>query len=728
MNRVLIAGHPNSGKTELFNALTNSHARVGNWSGVTVEGQSAPLCLPTSQFMIHDLPGLYALMDNPESEDEKLARLTITQSQPGLILNVINACQLERQLFLTSELLELGAPVVIVLSMMNLARSKGITINTQLLSERLACPVLVFEPEQTESIEHIKRALQCSELSPRLATPCKLAFSPELSQRIAQYQLEACAAGLPEARSFFEATQRLLQQAAYPDVDLELANARYTAIHELAVAVEQHPQTQTDRMTAAIDSVLLHRHVGVPLFLLIMYGMFFVSIHVGGIFQDFFDQASNTLFVQLPAQVLHTLHCPDWLVGLIADGLGKGMNTTLTFIPVLGAMYLCLTFLESSGYMARAAFVMDRLMRLLGLPGKAFVPLIIGFGCNVPAILATRTLENKRDRALTIFMSPFMSCSARLTIYTVFASAFFPESGQNLIFFLYLLGIVVAVGTGLILQKTLFPSQLAPLLLELPPYHLPRLKRIGRISGHRLQTFLVRAGRLILPVCFVLSLANLIPGPDFGEHTYPSLLAYLGQQLTPLFTPMGLEPENWPATVGLLTGILAKEVVIGSLNTLYQQIGHVHVAQSATSIANAFVMALQTIPDHLNHLWQSFLHPLTSKVQTQSLSAETNALMKQHFRNPASVYAYLTFILLYLPCVSTMAAIKQETSSKLMWFSIFWSFGVAYTLAIIVYQGATFSLHPLTSFNWIVGIALFLFAFFYILRYFPSRFGVQHAL
>lgn len=420
------------------------------------------------------------------------------------------------------------------------------------------------------------------------------------------------------------------------------------------------------------------------------------------------------------------LRCPSWLTQLISEGIGKGLNTTLTFIPVLGAMYLCLTFIEGSGYMARAAFVMDRLMRLLGLPGKAFVPLIIGFGCNVPAILATRTLESKRDRYLTIFMSPFMSCSARLTIYTVFVSAFFPENGQNVIFILYLLGIIVAVLTGLMLQKTLFPSQLSPLLLELPPYHRPKFKRLCKMTSYRLKTFLKRAAQLIIPVSFVLSALNLIPANFFHPEGAPSLLAYLGQLLTPLFAPIGLEAENWPATVGLLTGILAKEVVIGSLNTLYHQISNLTIENPALSITETFMLGLYSIPDHLFHLGQTFLHPLMSKVQT--LSPQTNDIIKHYFKNTASVYAYLTFILLYLPCVSTMAAIKQETSSRFMWFSVLWSFFVAYVLAILVYQVASFDLHPLESIIWIIGLSFMVWGFILCLRRLPQRFGVGHAI
>lgn len=721
MTCALIVGHPNSGKTELFNALTDSHAQVGNWSGVTVESQIAALYHENHEFQIQDLPGLYSLMDLPENEDEKLALHAITQGQADFFINVVNATQLERQLFLTSELLELGRPMIIVLSMTKLAQAQGLSIDLKQLSESLDCPVMIFEPDHPQHLMHIKHQLKSEIIAQHAPTPLDLPFPAELTDYLYSKQLGF----IPATR--FSAIQSLLHTSGIPDVDLHLANGRYHVIHEIALKAQSIQQTQSEQWTASLDKILLHRYLGLPLFFCIMYGIFFFAIHMGGIFQDFFDLSSNALLVQLPAQVLQSLHSPNWLIQLVSDGIGKGLNTTITFIPVLGAMYLCLTFIEGSGYMARAAFVMDRLMRLLGLPGKAFVPLIIGFGCNVPAILATRTLESKRDRYLTIFMSPFMSCSARLTIYTVFVSAFFPENGQNIIFALYLLGITVAVLTGLMLQKTLFPSKLSPLLLELPLYHCPNFKRLSKMTLYRLRNFLKRATQLILPVSVVLSALNLIP-THLVNPTSPSLLEFIGQQLTPLFSPMGLTPENWPATVGLLTGILAKEVVIGSLNTLYHQVSHIALTTSSTSVIDTLLLGLYSIPDHLLHLGQSFLHPLMSTVQTQSLSAQTNDLMKHYFKNTASVYAYLTFILLYLPCVSTMAAIKQETSSRFMWLSVGWSFLIAYLLAVVVYQVTSFSLHPYESLIWLLGLSAMAGGVILSLRHYPRFFGAPHAI
>ena len=274
------------------------------------------------------------------------------------------------------------------------------------------------------------------------------------------------------------------------------------------------------------------------------------------------------------------------MIALCANGIGKGINTTLTFIPVMAAMYFFLALLEASGYMARAAFVVDKVMRMLGLPGKSFVPMIVGFGCNVPAIMAARTLDSERDRLLTVLMSPFMSCSARLAIYAVFVAAFFPTGGQNVVFSLYLIGILMAVLTGVLLRKTVLRGPTSPLILELPAYHRPSFRRLAKETARRLHYFITRAGRFIIPVCVILGGLNALTlhgGLSMNDASSPSILSWIGQSLTPIFAPMGLHPDNWPATVGLLTGTLAKEVVVGSLNTMYAQMVHNRSMASCTN-------------------------------------------------------------------------------------------------------------------------------------------------
>jgi ferrous iron transport protein B len=302
--------------------------------------------------------------------------------------------------------------------------------------------------------------------------------------------------------------------------------------------------------------------------------MFMFTINIGSAFVDFFDQSIGALFVDGLSKVLLQLDLPQWFIVLVTQGVGGGIQVIATFIPIIGFLFMFLSALEDSGYMARAAFVMDRFMRMIGLPGKSFVPMIVGFGCNVPAIMATRTLENQRDRILTNLMNPFMSCGARLPVYALFAAAFFPVGGQNLVFGLYLLGIAIAVLTGLIMRHTLFKGESAPFIMELPAYHLPTARGVFIRTWDRLKSFLFNAGKVIIPMVLVLNFLNAM-GTDgsFGqENSNKSVLSEIGRGLTPAFKPMGIEKDNWPATVGIFTGILAKEAVVGTLDALYSQL------------------------------------------------------------------------------------------------------------------------------------------------------------
>ncbi len=445
---------------------------------------------------------------------------------------------------------------------------------------------------------------------------------------------------------------------------------------------------------------MLNRWLGIPLFLLVMYSMFFFAINFAGIFQDFFDIASTTIFVDGFSHLLHALHAPQWLIAILAVGIGKGINTTVTFIPVIAGMFLFLSFLEDSGYMARAAFVVDRLMQAMGLPGKSFIPLVVGFGCNVPAIMSARTLENPRDRILTVMMSPFMSCGARLTIFAVFVSAFFPHGGQNIVFLLYLIGILCAIITGFIVRHTLLSGQSSPLLMELPAYHAPRLGLLLQNTWMRLKGFVFRAGRLIVPICVLIGALNAMTMSN--GH---SILANLGEWLTPIFSPMGIHQNNWPATVGLLTGILAKEVVIATLNTLYTQVGHLAVwKETGFHFWAGMQQALQSIPNNIGSLADAFKNPILATAKDSSLTPGMIGVMSSRFDGPVGAFAYLLFVLLYIPCVSTAAVTARELGKTWMCFSLLWNTLMAYAIAVIFYQVATFSLHPAESMFWILSL------------------------
>lgn len=453
MTHVLLVGNPNCGKTTLFNALTGDNQRIGNWPGVTVEKKTGEFFLDEQRIKITDLPGVYSLVANADgiSQDERIAAQAVVSTQADCIINVIDACHLERHLYLTSQILELGTPVILALNMMDIAQQRGITIDINALSQRLGCPVVAIQAHKMVGIPLLKQAL--TQL-PQVIMPWTLPLSKPIQEVLIALENQLINEGYSQSLAFYQARRiaegdvLLLGQALSKNLaslnpeeanlDILLADARYQKIHEIVISVQKKRSDASEHFTAKVDRVVLHRFWALPVFFAMMYLMFLFAINIGGAFQDFFDISTDTLFVQGTAWLLEQIHAPNWLIALLANGVGKGINTTLTFIPVIAAMFFFLSLLETSGYMARAAFVVDKAMRALGLPGKSFVPMIVGFGCNVPAIMAARTLDSERDRLLTVMMSPFMSCSARLAIYAVFVAAFFPSGGQNIVF-LYIL-------------------------------------------------------------------------------------------------------------------------------------------------------------------------------------------------------------------------------------------------------------------------------------------------
>ena len=728
MTHIMLVGNPNCGKTTLFNALTGDHQRVGNWPGVTVEKKTGQCSIGGAVINVTDLPGVYSLVSSHKgaSQDEQIAARAVATLDADFIIDVIDACHLERHLYLTSQLLELGRPMIVALNMSDLAEQRGISIDAGKLSQRLGCPVVTLQAHRKVGLADLHQAILKGIRSQEIPVPIKLQLPTSIIEALTVIEQRLLArydnANLVPylARRVLEGDsllvgdddiQHVLEDILeIADVDVLMADARYKTVHQVVEVVQRKRSDASEHLTAKIDRVVLHRFWALPIFFAMMYLMFLFAINIGGAFQDFFDISTDTIFVQGTTWLLQQIQMPSWFIALLANGVGKGINTTLTFIPVIASMFFFLSLLETSGYMARAAFVVDKAMRVLGLPGKSFVPMIVGFGCNVPAIMAARTLDSEQDRLLTVLMSPFMSCSARLAIYAVFVAAFFPHGGQNVVFSLYLIGILMAVLTGFLLRKTMLRGQASPLILELPSYHKPTLRRLLKETSLRLRYFLIRAGKMIIPVCVILGGLNALTihgGVSTADASSESVLSLLGQWLTPVFSPMGLHQDNWPATVGLLSGMLAKEVVVGSLNTLYVQMGH--LAQSSVSGFDFFgslAAAAWSIPQNLAGLGGALLNPIVASAPDGALSQSVYGIMYQHFDGKIGAYAYLLFILLYIPCVSTMAAIRQEASRKLMWFSIAWSFIVAYAAAVLFYQLATFALHPQQSVAWFLGVVL----------------------
>jgi ferrous iron transport protein B len=746
--KIGLLGNPNSGKTTLFNALTGARQRVGNWPGVTVEKRSGWFRQDDLQVEVIDLPGTYSLSAIDTSIDESIARKYAATGEADLIVNIVDAANLERNLYLTTQLLDMGVPVVVALNMWDVAKARGLKIDAAKLSSALGCPVIATVSNHGDGVDSLREAIirLGGAEAPQGASPVR--FTPAVEQvlgELAGMLKDSAAAeagnrrgdaglrwdaiqlleGDPERRARLapdqvgrlDALQTALEEEQEEDADILLADARYGFIGAATKAAVKRPGRISHTLSDRIDRVVLNRWLGIPIFLGAMYLMFVWTIHVGGAFIDFFDILFGTLFVDGVGAAASALGSPEWLTVLLADGVGGGLQTVATFIPIIAFLYLFLSALEDSGYMARAAFVMDRFMRSAGLPGKAFVPLIVGFGCNVPAIMATRTLESDADRKTAIMMSPFMSCGARLPVYALFAAAFFPTSGQNLVFALYLLGVLVAVLTGYVLRKTLLPGEVSPLVMELPPYHVPGGRNVAIRTWDRLRTFIFRAGKVIVPMVMILSILNAL-GTDgsFGhENRESSVLAEVSRTVTPAFEPMGLEEENWPAVVGVFTGLFAKEAVVGTLDALYTQLGtEGAAAEAGVDIWGGVTEAFATIPENLAGLAGAMADPLgigVGEIGTigaaateQGVEAATFGAMQERFDGQIGAFAYLLFILLYFPCAAAIAAVYRELDMGWTIFAAAWTTGMAYGTATIAYQIGVFARDPASSAAWIAAM------------------------
>jgi ferrous iron transport protein B len=495
-----------------------------------------------------------------------------------------------------------------------------------------------------------------------------------------------------------------------------IADARYTAAHAVVDEIVERRGHASRSITDRIDAIVLNRVLGIPIFLAVLYLMFLFTINLARAFQDFFQDFTSTLLVDGLGRGMAAIGLPDWLITIVAKGGGGGVTTVSTFIPVIGFLFLFLSVLEDTGYMARAAFVMDRFMRGLGLPGKSFVPMMVGFGCTVPAVMATRTLENQRDRVLTAVMSHFMSCGARLPVFALFAAAFFPTGAQNVVFALYLIGIFFAVITGLTLKRTVLAGQSAPFLMELPLYHLPTARGVLIRTWERLKAFLFKAGKFIVMVAVVLTCLNSL-GRDgsFGnENTSNSVLASVAQTMIPIFRPMGVREDNWPAAVGLITGLFAKEVVVGTLDALYTQMANdgAVAKEDTVPLRVGIVAAFATIPKNLVALADRLLDPLGVNEAFSDASEHTGngasamGVMANHFDGRLGAFAYLLVILLYSPCMSALSAYYRELSPRWMVFVAVYATGLGYSFGVLTYQIGRFARHPGESAVWIGVIAL----------------------
>lgn len=679
-----LVGFANTGKSTLFNLLSSHNKNavqqnVGNFSGITVAAKKTSIQLNGVETFLSDLPGLSSLTQRGEQgQDLTISQQFITNNDIDCLINVVDVNQISRQLYLTTQLLDLGVPMIVVLNKMD--RQKHASVDVGKLSAELGCPVVALSA-------HDKNALGCMEKNLLLA---QQQFTQQ-NQASKQHKTDENKNLASESSSAIQARQDyvadVLSRSSFGGGGASFSDN--------------------------LDNFVLHPITGIPVFLGMMYLLFMFAINVGSAFIDFFDILSGTIFVDYPLHFLEPLGLPQWILTII-EGVGSGIQTVATFIPVIACLFIGLSLLENSGYLARAAFVVDSVMQKIGLPGKAFVPLIVGFGCTVPAVMSARVLDSERERITTIMMAPFMSCGARLPVYALFAAAFFPESGQNLVFLLYLIGIAAAIFTGFLLKKTVLSGATSLNIMELPPYELPKLGTISKRVWQRTYSFVTGAGKTIVIVVCLLNFLNSI-GTDgsFGhQDSENSILSQSAQVVMPLLAPMGVKEENWQAGVGIITGIFAKEVLVATFNSLYsstiiEEKGEPSLIASWHEATTSIKENLLGIaPDDPLGIDVGDLSDLEAVALDQQVALSTYQVMQAAFAGQLGAFSYLLFILLYTPCVAAMGAIKNEVGTRWAGFAGSWSFLLAYLMATLCFQVGNFFVAPLMASICIVAVLL----------------------
>ncbi len=633
-----LAGNQNCGKTTLFNQLTGSNQHVGNFPGVTVDRKSGEI-RGHKNCEVVDLPGIYSI--RPYTNEEIVARDFLIDEKPDAIINIADATNIERNLYLTLQMLEMNIPMVLALNMMDEVRNNGGTIDVKSLSERLGIPVLPISAAKNEGIEElISKVIECAEkkkkpkkldfcrgavhrcihavshmiedhavladMSPRFAATKLVENDPDINKKLKLNENEL---------EMIEHSVSEMEKELDMDRNAALADMRYTFIEEVCrETVVKCRESKEHIRSVKIDNILTGKYLAIPLFLCIMLLIFWITFGSVGawlsdIFSGFIDFVTSGIDKALTVYGLNPI-----VHSLIIDGIFAGVGSVLSFLPTIVTLFFCLSILEDSGYMARVAFVMDKLLRKIGLSGRSFVPMLIGFGCSVPAIMATRTLSSERDRRMTIFLTPYMSCSAKLPIYAVFTAAFFPKYKALVMMILYVSGMLVGVVCGLIMNRTKFKGNPVPFVMELPNYRLPSAKSVGMLMWDKAKDFMQKAFTVIFFATIIIwFLQTFDMRLNVAENGSDSLLAVLGTIIAPLFRPLGF--GDWRAATALITGFSAKEAVVSTLAVLTGS----SVADLGTVLGGLFT--------------------------------------------PLSAASFLAFTLLYTPCVAAIAAVKREMNS-----------------------------------------------------------------
>ncbi len=697
--KIALAGNPNCGKTTLFNALTGSNQFVGNWPGVTVEKKEGKL-KGHKDVVIMDLPGIYSL--SPYTLEEVVARNYLITERPDAILNIVDGTNLERNLYLTTQLLELGIPTVIAVNMADLVAKSGNKIHLEELSKQLGCEVVEISALKGTGVKKAAEKVVAQAVS-KAAAPTPVTYGAELEDAI--HSVVAKLSGVPEEEKRFFAIKLLESDEkiaanlkSVPDVSLDIGklekamdddaesivtNERYQYISSIidkcmTKAHSKEKLTVSDK----IDRVVTNRILALPIFALVMFVVYYVSVTTVGAFVT--DWTNDVLFGEIiPPAVeagLNAIGCADWLQGLILDGIVAGVGAVLGFVPQMLVLFFFLAFLEGCGYMARIAFIMDRIFRKFGLSGKSFIPMLIGSGCGVPGIMASRTIENDRDRKMTIMTTTFIPCGAKLPIIAMIAGAFFNNSGW-VAWSAWLVGIAAIVCSGIILKKTkLFAGEPAPFVMELPAYHWPTIGNVLRSMWERGWSFIKKAGTIITLSTIVLWFLMSFGWIDGSftmleaEQLNASILAKIGSAIAWIFAPLGWTTagEGWKMAVAAVTGLIAKENVVATFGMLY---GFAEVAEDGSEI------------------WGNLAQAMT----------------------PIAAFGFMVFNLLCAPCFAAMGAIKREmNSAKWFWTAIGYQCILAYIVAMCIYQIGTVFTTGAFGIGTVVAI-LFIVGFLYLL-------------
>ena len=696
--KIALAGNPNCGKTTLFNALTGSNQFVGNWPGVTVEKKEGKL-KGHKDVIITDLPGIYSL--SPYTLEEVVARNYILQEKPDAIINIVDGTNIERNLYLTTQILELGIPVIMAVNMMDIVEKNGDTIHIDKLKKKLGCEVVTISALKGTGItEAANKAVSIAQ-SKKKVTPVH-EFCDKAEEIISAVEDKLTGAVAEEQKRFFaikllERDDKIIEQMnTSVDVSAEIkemenefdddtesiiTNERYVYIS--SIIGQCVTKARKDKLTTSdkIDRIVTNRWLALPIFAVVMFIVYYVSVTTVGTFVT--DWTNDVLFGDIipPAieSVLESINCAAWLQGLILDGIVAGVGAVLGFVPQMLVLFAFLAFLESCGYMARVAFIMDRIFRKFGLSGKSFIPMLIGSGCGVPGVMASRTIENDRDRKMTIMTTTFVPCGAKLPIIAMIAGAFFGNSGW-VSTSAYFVGIAAIICSGIILKKTkMFAGDPAPFVMELPAYHWPTVSNILRSMWERGWSFIKKAGTIILLSTIILWFLMSFgwEGGSFGmvEELNESILAKIGTAIAWIFAPLGWTKagEGWKMAVAAVTGLIAKENVVATFGMLY---GFAEVAEDGAEI------------------WGNLAAAMT----------------------PIAAYGFLVFNLLCAPCFAAMGAIKREmNNAKWFWFAIGYQCGLAYVVSLCIYQigtlltGGGFGIWTVVAFALVVGFLYLLF-------------------